>query len=194
VNGIEKALVGIHPSTLYRAEASIRAAKSGLQTNHPTTQPAASAHGKRIGLAGPKGAESPPQAILNPANPTARPQRPSQVAPEAERPGAAPAAALDAERAVSQIQQSVFSKIKSSWGKKEGDEGFDASVDFNADGAINILDYQKFLQSLKADFEALKASWGTAAGLEKFNSACDYNSDGKINILDYQRFIQKWIA
>jgi hypothetical protein len=126
-------------------------------------------------------------------------ERPEVNRPVAPQTGAAPITQEPPETAplgcsTVEIQQSVFAKIKAAWGTQEGGEGYDAAIDFNADGAINILDYQVFLKFLQTDFEALKASWGSASGQDKYNAGSDYNSDGKINILDYQKFIQKWVA
>jgi hypothetical protein len=99
------------------------------------------------------------------------------------------------EKALMQeIQEINFQKIKSAWGSENGDKNFDASVDFDGNGTINILDWAGFHRTIREEFENLKKSWGAESGEKNYTSYFDYNSDGKININDWTGFIKKWIG
>lgn len=113
------------------------------------------------------------------------PERQAFVAQQpalAERPaGTVAGAAAD--------EMSMMDRMKASFFTRQGDDGFDATVDLNSDGRIDNAD----LAALRADGSApepvsmlqqMQQSFLTRAGDERFDPGLDMNTDGIINFAD----------
>jgi hypothetical protein len=93
-----------------------------------------------------------------------------------------------------EIQRSTFEGLKAAWGSKEGDENYNASYDFDANGVINIQDWPHFLEKLQSSFQEFKQAFGSNTGETAFNVNYDYNRDGTVNIQDWPHFLKQWTA
>lgn len=103
----------------------------------------------------------------------------------------------------------VLGELKESFFTKEGDEGFNARLDFNSDGVINAGDLGVLREKMAgyaqtanppaepeaepeevATLQGIRDSFFTREGDEGFNAASDLNGDGVVNVQDLGLFRQ----
>jgi len=94
----------------------------------------------------------------------------------------------------------IMTELKASFMTKEGDEGFDAKLDFNRDGMINAGDLGMLRQKMAdngmapgpvadeppaaATVDSIRNAFFTREGEDGFDAAADLNGDGVINVRD----------
>lgn len=105
----------------------------------------------------------------------------------------------------------MMTELKESFFTKEGDEGFNARVDFNSDGMINAGDLGVLREKMRgyasappppaqpepaaepdevATLQGIRDSFYTREGEDGFNAASDLNGDGVVNVQDLGLFRQ----
>ena len=101
----------------------------------------------------------------------------------------------------------ALGELKESFFTKEGDEGFNARVDFNSDGVINVQDLGVLREKMAsyaqpvtppaepeaepdevATLQSIRDSFFTQEGEDGFDAASDLNGDGVVNFQDLGLF------
>ncbi|MFK7889116.1 MAG: hypothetical protein AB8G16_19835 [Gammaproteobacteria bacterium] len=105
----------------------------------------------------------------------------------------------------------ILGELKESFFTQEGDEGFNARLDFNSDGVINAGDLGMLREKMAgsgptirpppqpepvnepeevATLESIRDAFYTREGEDGFNAASDLNGDGVVNVQDLGLFRQ----
>lgn len=94
---------------------------------------------------------------------------------------------------------SDVTNLLSSYGRRQGEQGFDARFDTNQDGVVDFTDLNHVLSNLASPISTnhqqqlagLIEGYGTGVGDPLFNSAFDYDNDGRISFTDLNELLSR---
>ncbi len=89
--------------------------------------------------------------------------------------------------------------LLSSYGRRQGEQGFDARFDTNNDGVVDFTDLNHVLSNLSSPVSSthqqqlagLIEGYGTGVGDPLFNSAFDFDNDGRISFGDLNELLSR---
>jgi Ca2+-binding EF-hand superfamily protein len=139
-----------------------------------------------------------PPATEQPAAQGAAPGAQAPVAPaEAEEPaGATPAPApADGET----FGPGDLSGLLQAFGRRAGEQGYDARFDINSDGVVDFSDLNSALSAFdppvpeqqQLELTGLLGAFGSSAGDETFDARFDYDGDGRVAFNDLNRLLDE---
>lgn len=89
--------------------------------------------------------------------------------------------------------------LLSSYGRREGEQGFDARFDTNSDGVVDFTDLNHVLSNLASpisstqqqQLEGLIQGYGTGVGDPLYNASLDFDNDGRISFTDLNELLSR---
>ncbi|MGD9693445.1 MAG: dockerin type I domain-containing protein [Phycisphaerales bacterium] len=129
-------------------------------------------------------------AVLSSFNAPAQPEAPAS--PEAAVPPETPATPQT-------FSLNDVASVLSAYGRREGEQGYDARFDTNSNGVVDFTDLNHVLSNLTSpissnhqqQLEGLIQGYGAGVGDPLFNAAFDFDNDGRISFADLNELLSQ---